>query len=101
MFPFQGVPQVTSIVHDETEVMLTCTSTGGPASRVTWLREGVAITDTDQDYEMSQRILTFQDATYASRLVGVAVGSLVGNFTCIVENDRGMDNAMLEVNCKG
>lgn len=86
--------------YEEAAFTLLCTSTGGPASRVTWFKDGAPISPMNTDYQMSQQILDFRDAIYVSRLVGVAAGTLLGLFTCTVENSRGSANRSLELDSK-
>ena len=81
------------MTYSESMATISCTSTGGPPTTVTWLREGTEISLSD--YMTSQELRDFVNATYVSHLVGVATGSLLGEFTCIVENARGRANQSL------
>ena len=59
---------------------LTCISTGGPATTVTWTRDSVTIT------EGTETVYVTDDGSYATILtVG---GRLEGLYTCTVANDR-------------
>ena len=60
---------------------LTCVSTLGPATNVTWTRDGVVVTG-----ETSQTVVDVYIITYHSTLT--VTGSLPGNYTCSVSNDR-------------
>ena len=86
-----GSPNVTSLTFDEQSRTLTCTSTGGPATTVTWRRDGVVITlnATHQQTKMVvdpvngilQTVLTIDPS--------VGQSDIVGNYNCTVENIRG------------
>jgi len=73
--------QLTSEVDAATPVFtLTCTSTGGPATIVSWQRDGVVF---------SGGITGLTDpvtATYTSTLT--VTGRETGSYSCVVRNDR-------------
>ena len=73
--------QLTSEVDAATPVFtLTCTSTGGPATTVSWQRDGVVV---------SGGITVVTDtvtATYTSTLA--VTGRKTGNYCCVVANSR-------------
>ena len=59
---------------------LTCISTGGPATTVTWTRDSVTVTEgTETHYDTS-------NYEYSHSLI--VTGRLEGLYTCIVANDR-------------
>ena len=63
-----GQPEVTEI-FEEVGSSLTCTSTGGPASLVTWQREGVEITS-------GQRVTLVLKGTCSNTVIVVYMGNL-------------------------
>ena len=73
--------QLTSEVDAATPLFtLTCTSTGGPATIVSWQRDGVVV---------SGGITELTDpvtATYTSTLT--VAGRETGSYNCVVRNDR-------------
>ena len=65
---------------------LTCTSTGGPATTVSWRRDGTMLSD-DSTYSITSRVLTdAETATYTHTLT--VTGRLVGEYQCSVSNIR-------------
>ena len=62
---------IVSVQYDRTSQTITCTSTDGPATDVTWSKDNVNIRLTmgESDlYEHSQIILNTTSATYENRL---------------------------------
>ena len=70
---------------------LTCVSTGGPATTVTWTRDGVGVAGVT-----SQTVISMATVTYNNTLT--VTGRLLGNYECTVTNDRGtaVNSLMLE-----
>ena len=59
---------------------LTCISTGGPATYVTWTRDNVTITEgTETNFDIN-------DGSYGNILT--VTGIFEGLYTCTVDNDR-------------
>ena len=86
-----GSPNVTSLTFDDQSRTLTCTSTGGPATTVTWRRDGVVITLNDT-HQQTMRLVDNVTSTYQTVLTidpSVGWGDIVGTYNCTVENDRG------------
>ena len=73
-------------MFDRNSTTLTCNSTGGPPTTVTWLKDGVPV-DLSL-YEQSQRLVDAVEATYQSVLFNENVTNFVGTFTCEVSNIR-------------
>ena len=74
---------------------ITCTTSGGPATDVTWLKDNEKITVTSSGglYEHSQVITNITSATYENRLRIVDKSSkAAGTYTCEVTNPRGSTN---------
>ena len=88
-----------SVQYDRTSQTITCTSTGGPATDVTWSKDNVNIKLTMGDfYEHSQIIINTTSATYANRLRIVDKSSeAAGNYTCSITNSRGGMNGSLYI----
>ena len=73
--------QLTSEVDAATPVFtLTCTSTGGPATTVSWKRDGVVVSGGTT--EVTDPVT----ATYTSTLT--VTGRKTGNYSCVVANSR-------------
>ena len=88
---FAGSPNVTSLTFDDQSKTLTCTSTGGPATTVTWRRDGVVITR-NATHQQTKRLVDAVNGTYQTVLTfdpSVGWSDIVGTYNCAVENDRG------------
>ena len=64
---------------------LTCTSTGGPATTVSWRRDGTMLSD-DNTYSITSQVTDTVTATYTHSLT--VTGRLVGEYQCSVSNIR-------------
>ena len=91
-----GSPSITSVIFDRNSTTLTCTSTGGPPTTVTWRKNDVPINESL--YEQSQRLVNTVTATYENVLFNDNVANFVGAFTCGVSNVRGTDEVTRELN---
>jgi len=84
-----GSPSVTSLTYNDQSRTHTCTSTGGPATTVTWRRDGVVIT-LNATYQQTKRVVDSVNGTYQTVLtIDPSVGWSVGTYSCTVENVRG------------
>ena len=80
---------------------LTCTSSGGPATHVTWRRNCVVLPNNAM-YLQSQLVTQTQSATYQNSLViSDAVTERDGVYTCSVSNARGYSNGATGLGGKG
>ena len=75
----------TEVTEDPPRFSLTCTTKGGPATNVTWERDGVAIGD-DASHSSSQIVVDAVDAEYDNVLV--VTGRNGGDYTCTVSHAR-------------
>ena len=78
---------------------LICTSTGGPATTVTWRRDGVVIT-LSTPYQQTKRLVVSVRGTYQTVLTidsSLDQSSIVGTYNCTVENDRGSSSETVVV----
>ena len=73
---------------------LTCTSTGGPATTVTWTLNGSEITY-DANHVLTQTVINTTTAEYNNTLT--VTGREPGNYQCTVSNARGSDTSQLLV----
>ena len=88
-YPRAGSPTVTSLTFDDQSRTLTCTFTGGPATNVTWRRDGVAIT-LNATYQQTKRVVDAVNGILQTVLtIDPSVGQIVGTYICTVENVRG------------
>ena len=77
-----------------------CRSSGGPATDVNWLKDGVMVSSDGQLYEQSQIVINTTSATYENRLTLLDKSSRAagtGVYTCQVTNLRGSWNESLSV----
>ena len=71
----------SSVNEDRLQFTLTCNSTGGPATTVTWTRDSITVT------EGTQTVLNDPEtANYTHTLT--ETGSLGVNYTCTVTNNK-------------
>ena len=79
--------QLTSELDATTPTFnLTCISTGGPATTVTWTSNSRTVTDDSSHHIMSQVLTDSEDATYNHILM--VTGRLAGVYECIVSNNK-------------
>ena len=84
-----GSPNVTDLTFDDQSRTLTCTSTSGPATTVTWRRDGVVITLNDT-HQQTKRVVNATNGTYQTVLtINSSVDHIMGTYNCTVENARG------------
>ena len=91
---FSGVPTVTTLVYSETTRTLTCTSTGGPATTVTWRKDGAVIT-INSTYQQTQVVTSTTAGTYKTVLsIAQSITDIFGTYSCTVGNTRGTSAAV-------
>ena len=91
LYIYAGLPEVTSVNYNHYSNTLTCISTGGPATTVTWRRDGVVIT-LNATYQQTQALTNATTSTYQTVLAidpSVDQSDIVGTYNCTVENARG------------
>ncbi len=71
--------QLTVLTGDPPLFVLTCTSEGGPASAVTWSRNGVPVTE-NSNHVVLQSVVDGETAVYNNTLTVSA--SEFGTYTC-------------------
>ena len=89
-----GAPIVTGVTFDIESRTLTCTSTGGPATTVTWTKDGAVITPSTT-HQQTQMIVDTVGGIYQNTLAiaqSVTGDNLYGLYSCTVENSRGSSN---------
>ena len=88
------------VKYDRIHQTIVCTSTGGPATDVTWYKDKEQIMTPSEGgtYNYSQIITNTTSATYENRLRIVDKSSdAAGNYTCQVTNSRGGMNGSLYI----
>ena len=94
LYVYAGSPVVTRLTFDVQSRALTCTSTGGPATNVTWRRDGVVIT-LSATHQQTKRVVDAVSGTYQTVLTinsSVEWSSIVGTYNCTVVNVRGQSS---------
>ena len=97
--PVPGFPRVTSLRYDYQSRILTCTSTGGPATTVTWTKDGAVMT-LNATYQQTMRVIDPVTSTYQTVLSidpSVSPSDIVGTYSCAVQNARGTSSRMAVV----
>ena len=100
---FSGSPSVASLRYDNQSRTLTCTSTGGPATTVTWRRNGVVIT-LNTTHQQTKRVVDTVMGTYQTMLTidsSVSSSDIVGTYNCTVENARGRSSRIAVISGNG
>ena len=75
----------TDPITDPPVFTLTCTSTGGPATTVSWRRDGTMLSD-DSNHDIMSQVTDAVTATYTNTLT--VTGRLAGQYECNVSNSR-------------
>ena len=92
-----GSPSVTNLTVNNQSRTLTCTSTGGPATTVTWRRDGAVIT-LNATYQQTKRVVdTYWGTSYQTVLTIDPSVDVVGTYNCTVENARGMSSKLYPI----
>ena len=91
MYIHAGSPSITNLTYNDQSGTLTCTSTGGPATTVTWMRDGVVIT-LNATYQQTKSLVDPVAGTYQTVLTidpSLDQRNITWTYSCTVENDRG------------
>ena len=97
VYHYTEFPSITSLTYDGGNRAIYCISTGSPATRVTWMKDGQPLTaDGSSPYSFSQTITNRSISTYSNVLsISERVQRVTGTYTCIVSNDLGSDSMEL------
>ena len=63
-----GIPDIEAVIYDPDTNNLVCTSFGGPATVVTWKKNGQLLTTMETAYQQNQRLIFTENATYENTL---------------------------------
>jgi len=91
-----GAPNVTELTLDRESRILTCTSTGGPATTVTWTKDGAVITP-NATHQQTQMIVDTVGGIHQNNLTiaqSVTGYNLHGLYSCMAKNSWGSSNRM-------
>jgi len=88
------MPTASTLVYNGTTRSLTCTSTGGPATTVTWRKDGAIIT-VSAAYQQTKVVTNATTGTYETVLtIDQSVNDILGRYSCTVGNTRGTSAAV-------
>ena len=90
-----GSPSMFGLEYDSQSRTFTCTSTGGPATNVTWRRDGFVIT-LNATHKQTKIVTNTTASTYQTVLTidpSVSPSVIVGTYNCTVENNRGSSSS--------
>ena len=85
MISFAGSPNIVDLTYDAKSGVIICISTGGPATSLSWNRNG----------KTNQVISNFHNATYMNELIinGSSLEDYHGIVNCTVRNTRGSNSS--------
>ena len=88
---FIGIPEIEIVIYDPDTNNLVCTSSGGPATIVTWKRNGQLVTNIGTTHQQNQRVVFTENATYETtlRVPSESIVSYDATYECLVANSRG------------
>ena len=81
---------------------LTCISSGGPVTSITWMKGGVPISASKLIFLRSQRVMNTVASTYHNLLSinSNALSDYSGTYSCRVSNSRGNSMMSTTISCK-
>ena len=89
-----------NVVYASDTLSLTCTSSGGPATTVSWKKIGINITEST--YPQTQMIVSTENATYKSMLhiPDNSIENYNATYECLVSNSRGSNSSRITLEGK-
>ncbi len=95
-FVLSAPPSITRLTFDPDSITntLTCTSTGSPATTVTWMKDDSPLVIDGTTYSMEQNVTGRNTSTYDNVLTIVDSGSSIGTYSCEVSNALGSSGAV-------
>ena len=97
LFLWVGRPVLVNLTFSNPTLI--CTSTGGPASNVTWTRNQTNLEIDGTMYQQSQTIINTQNAEYNTMLTlsTINIEDFDTTYECTVENGRGSGKTSLKL----
>ena len=89
-----AAPTISDLEFDAASRTLTCTSTGSPATTVTWTKDGDTLTVDGTTYSMTQNVTDRSASTYENVFTLPATGDISGTYSCQVGNALGNSSTM-------
>ena len=81
-----GTPNITGLTFDGQSRTLTCTSTGGCATNVTWTKDGAVITPSTA-FQQTKRVINAAQSIYHNILTIAQSVAERGLYGCMVEEN--------------
>ena len=96
-----GNISISGLTYDRDTQFLVCTSTGGPATTVTWTKDKLTLSIDGTLYQQTQVITDMTESVYENRLRIINQASISsGLYSCTVTNDRGSATSELYISGK-
>ena len=94
-----GTPFIDDVSYNRSSQTIICTSTGGPATSVTWTKDTIPLKVDGTTYQHSQIITDTVTATYENRLtiLGDDEEDAYGIYVCTVSNSMGSDTSEIKI----
>ena len=94
-----GIPDIEAVIYDPDTNNLVCTSFGGPATVVTWKKNGQLLTTMETAYRQKQRLIFTETATYENTLSipRDTIANYNTTYECLVANSRGNDSLTISL----
>ena len=86
-----GAVTAKGLVFDKDQQALTCISTGGPPTTVSWIKDAKLIKVDGNTYRQTQTITNRINATFMTTIfikTAIDQNRIVGNYSCMVSNSR-------------
>ena len=87
---YSVTPIITGLTLEPDSFTLTCTTTGSPATTVTWMKDGSPLDIDGTTYSMEQNVTVRANSTYDSVLtINDGNRNDLGTYSCEVQNALG------------
>ena len=91
-------------MFNKEEQALTCTSSGGPPTTIIWTKDGEVLNMDGNVYKQIQTVVNQSNATFKTTIfikTKLNQSSVVGNYSCTVNNSRVTNINSVEFNIQG
>ena len=90
---------IANLTYNDQSRTLTCTSTSGPPTTVTWKKDGIMVT-LNATHQQTKRVVDPVAGTYQTMLTidpSLEQSDIVGTYNCTVKNARGASSETVVV----
>lgn len=95
-----GVIDGISLTYNSSTFTLTCTSTGGPVTNVTWRKDEKILFIDGTIYQAKLTVIDTEEAIYENALTLRSEMDLTGTYSCEVSNSRSSQNKSIIIGSK-